>query len=176
MQMHMSQGGDHVNRFHWILDTLMYVINHIYMYHIAILYTSNKNIYISIERTVCMHAIMYRVEYCIIMYRMICWVRSTWLCYYYYYYYYYYCHRYIPQLVVSTLWYLIMTITLHVIIVINYNTTCSIPPNTSPLTLNYSSYQDYITLILISSYKIFTIFHSLAQSQTRSLSAVHQLV
>ena len=38
-------------------------------------------------------------------------------------------------------------LTLHIIIVIAYNTTCSIPPNTSPLTLNYSSYQDYITFI-----------------------------
>ena len=57
-------------------------------------------------------------------------------------------------------------LTLHVIIVISYITTCSIPPNASLLTLNYSSYQDYITFTLISSYKMFTTFHSLVYSTT----------
>ena len=51
-------------------------------------------------------------------------------------------------------------LTLHIIIVTTYNTTCSIPSNSLSLTHNYSSYQDYITFTLISSYKTLTIFHS----------------
>ena len=56
-----------------------------------------------------------------------------------------YCIICILLLVPSTLWHLMITtiLTLHVIIVITYNTTCSISPNTSHLTLNYSSYQIY---------------------------------
>jgi len=100
------------------------------------------------------------------------------LCYRYY----YWCVS-SSHLVVSTMWHLMITtiLTLHVIIVITYNTTCSMPPNTSPLTLNYSSYQDYITFTLISSYKMFITFHSLVvqqmvQHQTQSSGVTHQLV
>jgi len=98
------------------------------------------------------------------------------ICYCYYHYY------FIFQLVVSTMLCLMITtiLTLHVVIVITYNTTCSIPPNTSLLTLNYTFCQGYISFTLISLYKMFTTFHSLVvqlmvQHQTQSSSVTHQL-
>ena len=69
-------------------------------------------------------------------------------------------------------------VTPDVIIVTTYSTTCSMRPITSPLTLNYSSYQDYITFLLTLSYKMFTTFHLLVvqlmvQHQTQSSSVNH---
>ena len=70
------------------------------------------------------------------------------------------------QLLLSIMWYLMIT-TLPITTLIPCNTTSTISTNTSLLTLNYTSYQDNIILILTWSYNMLVIYHLLETEPTR---------